>query len=319
MLPPVCSPSARTSAVLSANTGYLHEEYAASFSDFGRPVALPRSGGAMLERSIADTGRRDAMGPYPLFFCRHAEHLDADLRSYAADWVSVTCVIDPFCPIGEQQRAATFDRVRLLKTHWLVNLNVPYEKATSKHHRYYARYAGRQGVSVHRVTDPPSMLDTWVRLYDHLIERHDITGIQAFSYDAFAAQLRIPGMTAFAAVCDDRVVGMHLWYEMGDVAYSHLTAMNATGYDRCASYGLHRAALDHFRDRTEWLHLGGGAGGSDGETLDGLSQFKKGWSTDRAPSYLCGRILQPETYNALAEQPADPDGYFPAYRAGELT
>ena len=34
--------------------------------------------------------------------------------------------------------------------------------------------------------------------------------------------------------------------------------------------------------------------------------------------YLCGKVLQPETYNRLAGEAHAEAGYFPAYRRGEF-
>ena len=49
--------------------GYLSQEYAAAFAEFGTARRLPRSGGWLIERPIAGTDDRDAMGCYPLFSC----------------------------------------------------------------------------------------------------------------------------------------------------------------------------------------------------------------------------------------------------------
>lgn len=67
------------------------------------------------------------------------------------------------------------------------------------------------------------------------------------------------------------------------------------------------------------LNLGAGAGLS-GDGTDGLSRFKKGWSTDVRLAYFCGRILQPGLYSELCRQNIAPETtkYFPAYRNGEF-
>jgi hypothetical protein len=51
----------------TAIAGYAHPSYAKSFSEFATPVELPHCGGWALERTIAGSGLRDAMGCYPIF------------------------------------------------------------------------------------------------------------------------------------------------------------------------------------------------------------------------------------------------------------
>lgn len=277
---------------------------------------MPSSGGHALVRSIPGTSHVDAMGPYPLMVCPDWSQLRHDLEDRRGDWVSFTCVVDPLGPPPETLEHLMPTLTRPFKSHWLVDLQVEYDDATSKHHRYYARRAVRDGVETVCVDTPADHLGVWTRLYKQLIERHDITGMQAFSRHAFAQQLRVPGITMFVASIDGEPVSAHLWYDMGDVAYSHLAAHNERGYETSASYALHRHAIDHFRSSARWVNLGGGAGGPSDE-LDGLQRFKKGWATTRKPSHLCGYVLDPEAYEALA--PSDVDAYFPAYRAGEMT
>jgi hypothetical protein len=257
------------------------------------------------------------MGLYPVLVCNRWDRLGKDLAARAEDWVSFSCVVDPFGATREQLEDQHFEVARPFKKHWLVNLEVPYEDAVSSHHRYYARYAARNGVEVHRVRATRDKIDVWSRLYDQLIERHDITGIQAFSRAAFSRQFDVPGLVMFFAEYDGQPAAAHLWYEMGDVAYSHLSAQSDAGYDHSASYALHREAIRYFDARVAWLNLGGGAGLTVNAD-DGLSRFKEGWATDARPSLLCGRVLQPAVYEALAaERGVEDSAYFPTYRAGE--
>jgi len=306
---------------IATDCGYAHERYARSLAEFGTPQPLPESGGWVLVRDVQGSSQVDAMNPYPLFVCNDWDALGADLRACADEWVSLTCVVDPFGPSLEALERQGLDFARPLKPHWLVDLSVPYEEAASKHHRYYARYAERQGVDVSRIDDPRDKLDTWTNLYAHLADRHDITGVQAFSRTAFERQFEVPGLVMFLAEHDGAPAGAHLWYEMGDVAYSHLAASNEMGYETSASYALHRTALQYFRDRVRWLNLGGGVGTHEGGgELSGLDRFKKGWATDRQPSLLCGAVTDAAAYDALtAAADAEDTDYFPAYRRGEMT
>jgi hypothetical protein len=63
---------------------------------------------------------------------------------------------------------------------------------------------------------------------------------------------------------------------------------------------------------------GAGAGiNSDGN--DGLSQLKRGWSSETRTAYFCGRIFNRKVYGEIVRASGAPaTDYFPAYRKGEL-
>jgi len=76
--------------------------------------------------------------------------------------------------------------------------------------------------------------------------------------------------------------------------------------------------LSIFANRLNWLAMGGSAGLKiNGD--DGLSNFKRGWSTETRQSYFCGRIFDQVTYAEIVRVKAIPTtSYFPAYRRGEF-
>jgi hypothetical protein len=159
------------------------------------------------------------------------------------------------------------------------------------------------------------MLREWITLYDELIQRHAIRGIQAFSPESFRAQFQVPGLVALRAMdSNDECVGAHLWLVDGCVAYSHLSAASELGYRYSCSYALYSEAIEYFRGKVRWLDLGGGAGVS--EKPDGLTRFKAGWSNSTRTAFLCGRILDPERYRELSAASRS-TSYFPAYRYAE--
>jgi hypothetical protein len=299
-------------------TGYLDPRYAASLSEFGEPLALARSGGALLVREIAGTGgMRDAMGTYPLLACKRWDQLASDFAD-TTGLVSVVAVVDPFGNWSmDDLRRAFPDQLVAFKRHWIVDLaDRPLDRA-SRHHRYYARKAGRQlGVEV--VADPSALLDSWCRLYDGLVLRHGFGGIKKFSRRAFAEQLQVSGLTMLRVYSGSTTIGLQLWYTNGEVAYSHLTAFDDDAYRLRASYLIYAFAIEHFSSRARWLDLGGAAG-SDRASGDGLDAFKKGWATGQCDAWLGGRIFDAATYARLAGDQAMSSAYFPRYRAGELT
>ena len=299
-------------------TGYMHSGYAESLAEFGNPRLLPRSGGQILERLIPSFTDRDAMGCYPLFTCRDWTPLQADLAEIGTDLVCLSLVTDPFGACDEQSLKQCFpDVVIPFKQHFVADLRQPVDKSVSKHHRYYAQKA-LGSVSVEICDEPQEFLDEWVELYAHLIARHQLKGFKAFSRNAFAQQLRVPGIVMFRATHQGVPVGAHLWYVQGEVAHSHLMAVNAVGYELMASYALYWFALERFRGQVRWLNFGAIAG-VDGEATDGLARFKRGWTSETRTSYFCGRIFDQKRYaKVLAIRGIGANNYFPAYRKGEF-
>lgn len=303
-------------------SGYAHRAYAESLSEFGLPRHLPDCGGWVLERAIPSCDASDAMGCYPLFACRDWARLGGDLSELeGGGLVSLALVADPFGDYSEGDLRRWFgDVCAPFKEHFVADLGRAPEQFVDAHHRRNARRALAAGLRVEALPDPAGALDEWCALYATLAERHDIRGLTGFSRDSFAAQLRVPGMTALRAARGGETVGMTLWYESRGVGYYHLGAYSPAGYELRASFALFWHALAHFADAgLGWLSLGAGAGlGGGGE--DGLSRFKRGWSTGTRTAYFCGRVFDRRRYDELTRarglSPASP--YFPAYRAGEF-
>jgi hypothetical protein len=297
-------------------TGYAHPAYAGALSEFGTPRRLAESGATILQRPVPGfPDDHDAMGCYPLFSCPDWSKLETDLERLEGELVCLSVVTDPF---GEYDvaslRRAFPDLVRPFKTHYVVDLRGSGDEFVASHHRRNARKA-LEVVAVEECEEPRRWLSEWEVLYDHLAARHGITGVRAFSRASFAKQLEVPGIRAFRAVCAGRTVGMLLWYVQDGVAYYHLGAHSDEGYEVRASFALFRWAIDRFRaEGTKWLNLGSGAGLAD-DPSDGLSRFKRGWSTGTRTAYLCGRILHRERYTRILTELAITDtDFFPAYR-----
>jgi hypothetical protein len=299
-------------------TGYLHPEYAESLSEFGTPLRLLRSGGWLLKRLIGGV-QADAMGTYPLFTCSDWKALKDDLNQLGNSLVSAVVVTDPMGAYDEPFLRVCFgDLVIPFKSHFGNDLSRPLEETIAKHHARNASIGLKQ-VTVERCEDAFSNLDDWVKLYSVLIKRHQISGIRIFSRNSFARQLKVPGMVCFRAIRDRQTVGMILWYVQNGIAYYHLGAYTDEGYQSRASFALFRKALEYFAESgMKYVNLGAGAGlGSNAD--DGLSRFKRGWSTCVRTAYVCGRIFDREEYNRLVHaRSVGATNYFPAYRDGEF-
>ena len=235
------------------------------------------------------------------------------------DLVSLAVVTDPFGSYDEAILHECFkDVVFPHKSHFVVDLSYPLDDFVSNHHRRNVRKAMKE-LKVEICNPPSAFLEDWAALYANLIERHNITGIPAFSKQSFAKQLEVPEMVAFRAIYKDETVGMLLWYVQGEVGYYHLGAFDAQGYMKRASFALFWMAIEYFRELgLRWLNLGAGAG-IDTDSNDGLTRFKKGWSTGTRTAYFCGRIFDRKKYDQIVNDKNIPETeYFPAYRLGEF-
>jgi Acetyltransferase (GNAT) domain len=299
--------------------GYMNGAYAASLAEYGTPTLLPQSGGWILKRPIVESPLQDAMACYPLFVCPNWEGLQDDLEELDGV-VALSAVPDPIGPYDLPLLRRCFpDVVRPFKEHFVTDLRIRPHDYVSSHHRRYATRSLRD-VSVELCSDPGAVLDDWVKLYSVLVERHGIVGIAAFSRSSFSGQFTVPGITVFRAVLDGETVGMLLWYVQGEAAYYHLGAYSEMGYSARASFALFSTAIDHFAETgLRWLNLGGGAG-LDGEGTDGLSRFKRGWSTGTRMVYFCGRVFDRDAYREITHVTgaSASDTYFPVYRAAEF-
>lgn len=301
-------------------SSYSSPGYAAAFAEFADPRPLEGCGGWLLEREIGSQDARDAMGPYPIFDCADWSALPGDLAALERQGglVSVACVPDPFGDYDPVLLERSFrDVVRPFKQHFTVDLERDPDSFVSRRHRTYTHGALRE-VRVELEPDPNSRLDDWCSLFDRLVERHSISGLQAFSRTSFERQLALDDVVMLLAFHGSEVVGGHIWFLGGDVGRSHLVAVSDAGYELRASYALYWEAIRLMRGRVRWLNLGGGAG-SQVDGNDGLSQFKRGFSSDSRTAYFCGRVLDRDAYDRLVADSAATDAsYFPAYRAGEL-
>jgi hypothetical protein len=299
-------------------TGYLHPDYAASLAEFGDPYELRQCGGWILRRPIPGFPDHDAIGCYPMFACQNWSQLHLDLESLKRELVSLALVTDPFGAYDTGYLQQCFDVVVPFKEHYVADLHQPIDVIVSKHHRYYALKALRQ-IIVEECPDPSQFLIEWMKLYMILIERYNLKGIKAFSKAAFAKQLSIPGTILFLAFYQGALVGADWYYCQNEVCYAHLVAIRAEGYQIRASYALKWTAINYFIGKARWLHWGAGAG-LESSNDDGLSQFKRGWSTTTRPVYFCARIFDPERYAAITyAKGISASSYFPAYRSGEFS
>jgi hypothetical protein len=297
-------------------TGYLNPRYAQSLIEYGIPRELPRCGGWILERQIPGSPYRDAMGCYPLFMCQDWSQLAHDLQNLEDGLITLAMVADPFCTCDEPSLHRIFDVVIAFKKHYVADLQRPIDEIVSRHHRRYARKA-LENVQVEICEEPIRYIDEWTALYASLSERHNVNGLRAFSRIAFLKQLSIPGLVMFRATYRGTAVGTAIVVIQQDVAYGHLIGFNEVGHELGVSYALYYSHFGYLFDKVRWIDWGG-TSGVQNNALDGLSQFKRGWSTDTRIAYFCGKVLDQARYAALVEEKTISETtYFPAYRSDE--
>ena len=302
-----------------SNSGYLHSLYSQSLIEFGEPLELPASKGWLLKRQISGFSYQDAMWTYPLFSCPNWRELHLDLDELQGQLVSVSVVTDPFGEYDLAYLQTCFKDVAFpFKQHFIVDLSRPMESFVNPHHRRKAKKALAE-LTVEQCVNVEEYLDDWVGLYCNLIERHHIKGMVAFSRNSFAGQFKVPGMVAFRAVSNGETVGMLLWYIEDKIGYYHLGAYSPRGYELGASFALFWVAIQRFAESgLQWLNIGAGAGVGNDST-DGLTRYKKGWSTGTKTAYFCGRILDYQKYQEITQtKEIHATNFFHAYRLGEF-
>ncbi len=297
--------------------GYASAGYARSMRYAGTPLALPHCGGWVLERPIAGTTFRDATGCYPVFACGDWTRIGDDVKALARrGLVSLTLVADAFADLDPAQLQQHFDVVRVFKQHFVADLARAPEQIASAHHRYEARKALRR-LELDASWRPLELLDEWTTLYAHLVARHRISGLRAFPATAFRDLFALDGVCLMRARHKGEMVGAQLIVLQKDVAHAHLAAFSPSGYRLGASYALDWFALDTLRDRACWIDWGGQPGPEQGAP-DGLSRYKKGWSSTGRTTWLLGAILNRAAYTGVARSRDSGSSYFPVYRQGEF-
>lgn len=288
---------------------YAGEAYARAFAGVAEPVELPASGTWVLARSIPGSGRKDLTGCYP----RSAVPPDADLSAdfaalRAAGFVSLTLATDVFVHPEAAVLGELFDVCVPFKQHYVLDWARPF--AYTKHHRYEVSRALRHCAV--QAVELTQHMDKWIGLYRTLVRRRHVTGLANFGDDYFAALAELDGLVATAALHKGEIVGMHLWLVYEKWVYSHLGASSEAGYRVGASYALYDDVINRFQN-THCIDFGGAPGTTD-NAQDGLARFKRGFANTSAVSYLCGKILDPDTYYALCPPGRDAGSFFPAYR-----
>lgn len=295
--------------------GYRSRQYAKSLSEFGDPWELPASGGWLLRRKVAGNNAWDGTS-YPLFSCSDWSLLASDLELRDGKLVSFSAVVDPFGTYSRRDLERAFpDLILPFKDHFVADLSKSIDTIISLHNRKAVARAWKR-VDVEIATEPLPLLDTWITLFKHAIDKFSIRGIRRYSKQAFAMQLAMPDTSMTVARVNGVPVAAHIQILCDGVVYAHAAAAAPLAYKVGAAHALYAAELEYFRDKARWIDWGGEAGlAADGS----LASFKRGWSTGVRQSSFCGRIMDRRAYDRLSKTlTTGRTGYFPIYRAGEF-
>jgi hypothetical protein len=288
---------------------YQRLRYAEAFGPRFTPLYLPSAQTPVLLRPIQDHNAIDAMGLYPLCAMAPAADLAADMELLRAKGaVSLVLVADSFFSPPSTVMQQFFDHHLPFKEHYVCDLRKD-DFTYSKHHRYEVRKSHKQCET--RVLSLSDHLDAWYTLYAHLISKHGMTGIQAFSKDYFAKIAALEPIM-IGAFHESELISAHLWFTHEHYAYSHLAASSEKGYELQAAYAVYDSSITHLKSLgIEVIDLGGGAGTN---ASAGLSFLKKGFSNDQTMCYVYGKVLDQKMYATLSAKHA-PTTFFPAYRS----
>jgi hypothetical protein len=257
------------------------------------------------------------MGCYPVFCCQNWTRLSWDLEAIQSDFVSLVLVTDPFCPLSVADLQSLFDRVVPFKIHYLANVRRPIREFVSGS-RYRSGRSALRRLSVEVTHDAEPLLDDWMALQAELSKRHRVTGMNKLSCDSVRRLFRVPGLIVFRAVREGITAGMHIDFVKERVVYAHLAAYSSLGYEIGVSTAMNIYELEYFQQKADWIDWGGVSGVVD-DPSDSLGVFKKRFSSDRLPVYLCMKIFNQKQYDDLSRQRGRTNAkYLPAYRSGEF-
>ena len=251
-----------------------------------------------------------------------AEFIDSAVRKFDEYCTSnnIVCEFCRFHPLfgNAQTVEKQYSPIFCNKTAW-VNLELPIDKIRAQLRRswkYGVNKAEKSGVVI-RIGKSLSDIHTFCDIYISAMEM-----VQADSYYFFSPEFFIDtieklsgNVVIFIADYLGEPVAASMFLHRGDYCHYHFG-----GQIPQQSLAPHKLlmwkAIEWAKDRGYLkLHLGGGYGGSDN---DSLMFFKTGFTKLRADFFISKRVHNTEIYHKACEkrhvQAGDLQGFFPAYR-----
>lgn len=231
-------------------------------------------------------------------------------------------VISEFCRfhpmLGNASYLSAYQPVFSNQTVW-ADLTLPeneFLRQIRKGYRYDIRKAGRSGVEV-EICNAETCVDPFHALYIQTMKDVDADSYYFFNKAFFRDTIRLldKNAAAFLAHYQGKVIAGAFYIWGDEFLHYYFSGMNRDYSHVGANKVLLYNAMMWGREKgLKRLHLGGGVGSSD---TDSLMRFKAGFSKLRADFHVAGRIHHQEVYQTLCERTGiDPDQepFFPAYR-----
>lgn len=292
---------------------YSSKQYAEAFKSDYKPIYLPTTKSYMLERKVLDTDLLDISACYPRYLVDDYNNIKKDIDYLKSKgFISLVFASDVFSTKELEDNKILFEHFKPFKEHFICELKS--YQGHSNHHKYEVKKASK--LAEVKIIDLRKYLHEWILIYQVLIQKHNIKGVQYFSPQYFKSIANLDNLYTVAAFRNNELISAHIWIAHQDKVYSHLAASNDTGYETCASYLIYDYSINYFRDKGfSSLDLGSGAGLENANS--GLTFFKQGFANDKRWSFICGKILDCLKYNQLSGLIKNSGEYFPAYRFKE--
>ena len=166
--------------------------------------------------------------------------------------------------------------------------------------------------------DPKNLVGDFKRVYNILIERHNIAqdAWTHYSEDQIEQLLNVPGAVLFRTSFheDDedngKTAGYSLFFIDGDNVYYHIGCQTELGYKNNSNFIMMDTAIRFFqRLGLKYLEIGASPDGGGG----GLKRFKEGFANETRTNRIIKVIHDQDKYNELCK---DKSGdFFPLYRS----
>lgn len=188
-----------------------------------------------------------------------------------------------------------------------------YRKST----KYEIKKSIKSGVTIFEDTNL-IYLNEFIGAYNETMNLLNANNEYFFSNDYYDSLFsnNIAKARLFIAKKDDLILGGSIFLFTNDIVQYHLSAV----YNRFRQFGPTRLIIDYVRNmcnkhnKYSVLHLGGGYGSSD---TDSLFLFKSGFTHNKCDFCVWKWILNPGIYNQLANSMKHnkESDYFPIYRS----
>lgn len=271
-----------------------------------------------------------ARAPSPAAAMRLFEKFDRHFTAYCRNrkFASEFCCLHPLLENHELAVHSPTIEIRFEKP--IVSIDLTQDEAElrrqlSRGHKSGINRARRGGVRIVQVPPDASNLALLARLYFATMDRHDAAQKWYFPSAHFSdcvAELGQAQVALFFAEAGAEVAAACLILHDSNVAYFHYGGSDERHLPlRPVNYLMHEITLWAKRAGKLCYHLGGGVTGAP---EDGLLQFKSGFSPERKPLYVYGRVHDEAAYQTLCDYKREHESavgarmtvrdYFPLYR-----